>query len=37
VYDIPDAMTILQRGILWASQSKYEHTPNLVSPRYPAR
>ncbi|MGA0933530.1 MAG: ThuA domain-containing protein [Pseudohongiellaceae bacterium] len=37
VYDIPEAMTILQRGILWASQSKYEHTPNLVSPRYPAR
>jgi len=37
VYDIPEAMTILQRGILWASKSKYEHTPNLVSPRYPAR
>lgn len=37
VYDIPEAMTILQRGILWASQSKYEQTPNLVSPRYPAR
>jgi len=37
VYDIPEALTILQRGILWASQSKYEDTPNLVSPRYPAR
>lgn len=37
VYDIPEALTILQRGILWASQSKYEDTPNLVSPVYPSR
>lgn len=31
VYDISEALTILQRGILWASQSKYEDTPNLVN------
>lgn len=37
VYEIPQALTILQRGILWASRSKYEETPNLISPRYPAR
>lgn len=37
VYDIPEAMTILKRGILWASRSKYEETPNLITPRYPAR
>jgi type 1 glutamine amidotransferase len=37
VYEIPEALTILQRGILWASRSKYEETPNLISPRYPAR
>lgn len=36
VYDIPEALTILQRGILWASKSKYEVTPDLVSPVYPA-
>jgi type 1 glutamine amidotransferase len=37
VFDVPEAMTILKRGILWASRSKYEHTPNLISPVYPAR
>lgn len=37
VYDIPEALTILQRGILWASRSKYEETPNLVTPKYPSR
>lgn len=37
VYDIPEAYTILKRGILWASRSKYDETPNLVSPKYPAR
>jgi type 1 glutamine amidotransferase len=37
VFEIPEALTILERGILWASRSKYEQTPELVSPRYPAR
>ena len=37
VYEIPEALTLLQRGILWASRSKYEETPNLVTPRYPSR
>ena len=37
VYDVPEAFTMLKRGILWASRSKYEPTPNLVSPVYPAR
>lgn len=37
VFDVPEAMTMLQRGILWASKSKYEVTPNLISPTYPAK
>lgn len=37
VYEVPEAMTILKRGILWASRSKYEPTPNLLSPTYPSR
>ena len=37
VFDVPEAMTILKRGILWASRSKYEVTPNLITPTYPAR
>ena len=37
VFETPEALTILKRGILWASRSKYEDTPNLVSPRYPTR
>jgi len=37
VYDVPEAMTMLKRGILWASGSRYEETPNLVSPIYPSR
>ncbi len=36
VYDVPEAFTMLKRGILWASRSKYEPTPNLVSPVYPS-
>ena len=35
VYDVPEAFTVLKRGILWASRSKYEATPNLLSPVYP--
>ncbi len=37
VYDVPEALAILKRGVLWASRSKYDDTPNLVSPVYPAR
>jgi len=37
VYEVPEALAILKRGVLWASRSKYEETPNLVSPVYPAR
>jgi len=37
VFEIPEALTILKRGILWASRSKYDQTPNLITPRYPAR
>jgi type 1 glutamine amidotransferase len=34
-FDVPQALAIAQRGILWASESRYEPTPNLVSPVYP--
>jgi uncharacterized protein len=37
VYEVPEALAILQRGILWAGRSKYETTPDLLSPVYPAR
>jgi type 1 glutamine amidotransferase len=37
VFDIPEALTIAERGMLWASESRYEPTPNLVSPVYPRR
>lgn len=37
VYEVPEALTILQRGILWAGQSKYQTTPDLVTPVYPAK
>ena len=30
-------ITIAKRGMLWASDSRYEPTPNLVSPVYPRR
>jgi len=36
-FDIPQVMTLMQRGILWASDSRYEPTPGLVSPVYPLR
>ena len=36
VYDSPEALEILHRGILWASRSKYEATPDLVKPVYPS-
>jgi hypothetical protein len=36
-FDVPQALTIVQRGIVWASDSRYEPTPDLVSPVYPLR
>lgn len=33
-FDVPQALAITQRGILWASESRYEPTPRLVSPVY---
>ncbi|HLU05620.1 MAG TPA: ThuA domain-containing protein [Woeseiaceae bacterium] len=36
VFETAEALTILKRGMLWASRSKYENTPNLVVPVYPA-
>lgn len=36
VYEVPEAMTILKRGILWAGRSKYEKTPDLIFPEYPS-
>jgi type 1 glutamine amidotransferase len=35
VFDIPQALAIMQRGMLWASDSRYEPTPRLVKPVYP--
>jgi type 1 glutamine amidotransferase len=37
VFDTPEALELMKRGMLWASDSKYVETPNLVSPMYPAR
>lgn len=37
VYEVPEALTLLKRGILWASRSKYDSTPNLITPQYPAK
>lgn len=34
-FDVPEAFTITKRGILWASNSKYQQTGNLVRPVYP--
>jgi hypothetical protein len=36
VFDIPEALAIVQRGMLWAAESRYEPTPGLVSPVYAA-
>lgn len=35
VFAIPQALAIAQRGMLWASESRYEPTPRLVAPVYP--
>jgi type 1 glutamine amidotransferase len=36
-FDVPEALTIMQRGILWASESRHAATPNLVAPVYPGK
>jgi len=33
-FEVPQALAIAQRGMLWASDSRYEPTPRLVSPVY---
>jgi uncharacterized protein len=35
-FGVPQALAIARRGILWASDSRYEPTPDLVSPVYPS-
>jgi type 1 glutamine amidotransferase len=37
VFDIPQALTMVQRGMLWASDSRYEPTANLVRSMYPKK
>jgi type 1 glutamine amidotransferase len=37
VFDTKEALTIAQRGMLWASESRRQPPPNLVSPVYPRR
>ena len=36
-FEIPDAMEMLQRGIRWAAQSKYQNPEAWVSPAYPIK
>ena len=36
VFDIEEARTIMQRGILWAAESRHATTPDLVEPVYPS-
>jgi hypothetical protein len=36
-FDVSEALTIMQRGILWASDSRHADTPDLVSPVYSGR
>ncbi len=35
VFQIPQALAIAQRGMLWASESRHQPTPSLVRPVYP--
>ncbi len=35
VFEIPQALAIAQRGMVWASDSRYQPTPRLVRPVYP--
>ncbi len=36
-FKVPQALAIAQRGMLWASDSRYEPTPSLVRPVYPGK
>jgi len=36
-FNVPEALEITKRGILWASESKYAETPNLIAPVYPQK
>jgi uncharacterized protein len=35
VFDVPQVLAIMQRGMLWAADSRYEPTPSLIRPVYP--
>jgi len=37
VFDTPEALEIVRRGMLWAGESRRAATPNLVAPVYPQR
>jgi type 1 glutamine amidotransferase len=37
VFDVREVREIMQRGILWASESRHAATPDLVNPVYPSR
>jgi type 1 glutamine amidotransferase len=37
VFEVPEVREIMQRGILWASESRHTTTPDLVNPVYPSR
>jgi type 1 glutamine amidotransferase len=37
VFDTPEVLEITRRGILWAAESRFAATPNLVTPVYPRR
>jgi type 1 glutamine amidotransferase len=37
VFAVPEALSIIQRGMLWASDSRHAPTPNLLAPVYPQR
>jgi len=36
-FEVPEALTIMKRGIRWASQSKYKPLPSWVEPVYPGK
>jgi hypothetical protein len=37
VFDTREALAITTRGMLWAAESRFENTPDLISPVYPRR
>jgi type 1 glutamine amidotransferase len=36
-FEVPEALTIMQRGIRWAAESRHAETPDLVAPVYPGQ